>query len=244
MNEGSHARRVVACGSLKIMVGIVALLTAYLLLSGQHSLLAQSGVETPAPHYLRPGATEAAIDLTDKAPRQTLIVGGEDAAVGELPWQVAVYPGPYLCGGSLIDAQWVVTAAHCVVGDDGNLLPAADVEIVAGEYNRSLNDGTEQQRAVSQVVVHPDYDADTSDNDIALLRLAAPVTLGTGVGIVPLISSPTHDTLVAPGVLSMVSGWGATSDGGSTAAILQKVQAPIVSNATCNAAYGLSLIHI
>lgn len=171
-------------------------------------------------------------------PRQPLIVGGEAAAVGELPWQVAVYPGPYLCGGTLIDPQWVVTAAHCVIDDNGVTMAPSEIDVVAGEYNRSQNDGTEQQRGVSTVIVHPDYNPSSDDSDIALLRLASPVTLGASVGIVPLVSSPAHDALVAPGVSSLVSGWGATSEGGGSAAILQKVRVPIVSNATCNAAYG------
>ena len=177
----------------------------------------------------------AAPNQEDPGPR---IVGGENAAVGEIPWQVVVYPGPYLCGGSLIDTQWVVTAAHCVVDNSNNPMNPADVDVVAGEYNRNQNDGTEQPRAVNLVVVHPDYAPATHDNDIALLRLATPVVIGPSVGIIPLIFSPTNDGLVAPGVLSMVSGWGTTSQGGTTAAILQKVQVPIVSNATCNVAYG------
>ena len=68
MNERSQEKRVVAFGSLKIIVGIVVLLAAHLLLTSQRALLAQSGVEAPTPHYLRPGVTEAAIDLTEKAP--------------------------------------------------------------------------------------------------------------------------------------------------------------------------------
>ncbi len=43
-----------------------------------------------------------------------LIVGGQPASPGEYPWQAMVLPGGYLCGGSLIHAQWVVTAAHCM----------------------------------------------------------------------------------------------------------------------------------
>ena len=231
-----------AASRTKMVIVIVSLCLLFVLLAHQSALLAQSGepASSPAPAppsiAVEPGETLVAHSL--QIPRQPLIVGGEAAAVGELPWQVAVYPGPYLCGGTLITPQWVVTAAHCVIDDNGDTLPPSEIDVVAGEYNRSQNDGTEQQRGVSTVIVHPNYDPSSDDSDIALLRLASPVTLGASVGVVPLVSSPAHDALVAPGVSSLVSGWGATSEGGSSAAILQKVRVPIVSNATCNAAYG------
>lgn len=227
---------------VKISVGVISLLFLSFLLANQDALLAQNGVATPTPGFeqpspsVEPGETPQA--RSTRIPRQLLIVGGENAAVGELPWQVLVLPGPYMCGGSLLTTEWVVTAAHCVVDDFNNPMPPAEISVRAGEYNRSQNDGTEQQRNVSTVLVHPDYNPNTSDSDIALLRLATPVTFGPSVGPIPLVSSPANDALVAPGVLSLVSGWGATSEGGSSATILQKVRLPIVSNATCNASYG------
>lgn len=230
---------------LKVLASVALVMLAWALVQ-QPLLQAQDGAALPTSEIEPAGAPLATATPTApfvaSAPRQGLIVGGEPAAVGELPWQVAVYPGPYLCGGSLIAAQWVVTAAHCVIDDAGAVMAPGDIDVVAGEYNRNQNDGTEQQRSVTAVYVHPNYDPfGSNDSDIALLQLASPVTLGPSVGIIPLVSSPTHDALVAPGVSSLVSGWGATSEGGSTATILQKVRVPIVSNATCNTSYGGSI---
>ena len=202
--------------AMLVALGVAAVLGWYLLLPIAMPLVA------------------AAPNQEDPGPR---IVGGENAAVGEIPWQVVVYPGPFLCGGSLIDPQWVVTAAHCAVDNNDNPVNPATVNVVAGEYNRSQSDGTEQQRTVDLVVVHPNYDPASFDNDIALLRLTTPVVIGPSVGVIPLVHSPTNDALVAPGMSSMASGWGNTSEGGSTAQILQKVQLPIVSNATCSVPY-------
>ncbi|MFM7583914.1 MAG: hypothetical protein ACKO9F_14510, partial [Caldilinea sp.] len=56
--------------------------------------------QTPAPKT--PGSSSVVQSgQVSQRPRQGLIVGGQNAAVGELPWQVVVFPGPYLCGGTL-----------------------------------------------------------------------------------------------------------------------------------------------
>ena len=171
-------------------------------------------------------------------PRQGFIVGGENAAPGELPWQVLVLPGNSLCGGTLIDTEWVLTAAHCMYDENNTLLTAAAVTVVAGEYDTGSADSTEQSRSVSVLQVHPNYDPGSSDNDVALLRLSTPVVLGDAVGTVALVASPANDALVTAGALALVSGWGTTTENGQSPAILQKVRVPLVDNTTCNAAYG------
>lgn len=238
MNKQSQSTPVSSNWVMKAIVGIVLLSLALLLFANRTSLQAQSGGEDPLPLPVRPGVARPASQPTCGSLFHPQIVGGENAAVGELPWQVVVLPASKLCGGSLVDVQWVLTAAHCVV--DGSQVPvsAADVQVVAGEYDRSQVDGTEQQRGVAQVVVHPNYDATTSDNDIALLQLTSPVVPGGSVGVIPLVASPANDGIVALGVLALVSGWGVTSEGGTPADILQKVSVPVVSNATCSQAFG------
>uniref|UniRef100_A0A8B9RT68 Peptidase S1 domain-containing protein n=1 Tax=Accipiter nisus TaxID=211598 RepID=A0A8B9RT68_9AVES len=45
------------------------------------------------------------------------IVGGSGAVLGQWPWQVSLHvQGTHVCGGSIITHQWIVTAAHCVEG--------------------------------------------------------------------------------------------------------------------------------
>ena len=44
------------------------------------------------------------------------IVGGVAATAGQAPWQVSLQRSSHFCGGSIINANWIVTAAHCVTG--------------------------------------------------------------------------------------------------------------------------------
>ena len=49
------------------------------------------------------------------------IIGGTETSSNEFPWQVYLFKetnsgARYVCGGSIIDSQWVLTAAHCVEG--------------------------------------------------------------------------------------------------------------------------------
>lgn len=86
VNERRQTQREVAKIDVKVAAGIVLFLALSILLLNQLSLQAQSGEGAPAPVHVRPGVTTP-IAGPAAEPRQGLIVGGENAAVGELPWQ-------------------------------------------------------------------------------------------------------------------------------------------------------------
>lgn len=165
------------------------------------------------------------------------IVGGAPADPGEWPWQVALVGGTttdlyngQFCGGSLVADQWVVTAAHCVYGD-----PASAVDVVAGIYDLQPVTPGNQRRDVIQIVVHPGYNPSTSDNDIALLKLKTPVTIGgsgaSKTGVVPLVPSSVGDL---NGINAWVTGWGDTENIPQWPTELREVQVPIILNTLCN----------
>jgi len=157
---------------------------------------------------------------------QEKIVGGSVAPAGSYPWMARlssrVVPSDgspsyfaFACGGSLIAADWVLTAAHCVAVIENKVLKKtanADMQVVIGERNLNNPDGTEQVRSVDNIIVNPGYVYVEEEgygqvkefNDIALVHLTSPVTLNDSARIIKLASENDD-----PGKETWLSGWGA-----------------------------------
>ncbi|MFZ9857619.1 MAG: DUF1986 domain-containing protein [Roseiflexaceae bacterium] len=164
------------------------------------------------------------------------IVGGIETTPNEFPWQILLtYSGLNAsCGGSVIHESWILTAAHCVYGEDPSWRT-----VVAGIHDRTSDASNPylQRRTVKRIVVHPNYNSSTLDYDIALLELTTPLTLNSQVA--PIYLAGTRDmTLYNSGTVFTVSGWGHTAYSGSAAIKLRKVDVPVVSSITCDGAYG------
>ncbi|XP_043205620.1 serine protease 33-like [Amphibalanus amphitrite] len=150
---------------------------------------------------------------------------------GRWPWMAAVgrqRPGDptptWLCGGALLSARWVVTAAHCVPTDD-----VASLRVRVGELRLSAPAAVE--RGVTRVLRHPEQTA--ALHDLALLQMNRPVRRSETVSAVCL-PSPGADFTGLPVTLT---GWGRLSFGGATADVLQEAQLRVTDTAQCEAAY-------
>uniref|UniRef100_A0A8D0EKX8 Transmembrane serine protease 13 n=1 Tax=Strix occidentalis caurina TaxID=311401 RepID=A0A8D0EKX8_STROC len=105
------------------------------------------------------------------------IIGGKETSVSKWPWQVSVQYGPiHICGGTIIDAQWVLTAAHCFFMNSMKILD--DWKVYGGVSD--LKQHTEGI-PVSQVIINSNYSDDHDDYDIALMKLSRPLTLSAQV---------------------------------------------------------------
>jgi secreted trypsin-like serine protease len=161
------------------------------------------------------------------------VVGGEVAPIGAYPWQVSLVVSwiadpaqGHFCGGSIYNANWIVTAAHCVTDNNPQ-----DIHVIAGV---NLLTRTAARTNVRRIVVHKSYKAATNDNDIALLELFNPLVLSDQIKPVDLLTSQDEPQLLASGHPLTVTGWGATQEGGSPVKNLRFVEIPFVSRDICN----------
>lgn len=160
---------------------------------------------------------------------ESKITGGTNAELSEFPWQVYIVAGTSACGGSVIAPSWILTAAHCVTDDNGNLISEGDIYVTAGAENPRFPAQSDIYR-VSDVIIHELFNNENLENDIALIRLsrnvedAAPVKIVTG--------EDERWGVTDPGVMTWVTGWGTTSASSQIfPEQLQKVQLPIITQA-------------
>jgi hypothetical protein len=158
------------------------------------------------------------------------ITGGADANIADFPWQVYFRSGIYLCGGSIIDENWILTAAHCTRNSSGSPIPPQDMSIIVGASN-PYNEQERKVYNISEVIVNTGYDSETFLNDIALLKTEQPVNFPNAEPVKLVTSRDVADGAIDPGVMSWVTGWGLTQVNPDVfPAILQKVQLPLVTN--------------
>eukprot|EP00794_Sanderia_malayensis_P016910 gene16910-18616_t len=163
----------------------------------------------------------------------TRIVGGVYAKKGAFPWQAAIMwragisKDQQFCGGSLIDREWVLTAAHCFVN---GAIPRY-YKVKLGDHDLKSDDQSEQEFNVSAIMVHGGYNEITTDNDVALMRLSRKATINDHVNTICLPG--LGDRIVPAGSRCKITGWGATEEHGSTSNILMEAEVPVVNRSVC-----------
>lgn len=157
----------------------------------------------------RPGVVPLALALTcllaTPAVAQQRIVNGVPATQ-DYPHQayLEVFFGQNTgksCGGTLIAARWILTAAHCVTNEDNNVMAVpGDVDVYLGSATREAG----PPLAVDLVVRHPDWDnRNPPRGDLGLLRLQQPAAQAP----LPWLR-PGDVAQLIPGRIARVIGWG------------------------------------
>jgi secreted trypsin-like serine protease len=174
----------------------------------------------------------AAALLGAAAAPSSAVVGGNNASPGEYPSVAEITFGPFLCTGTLITPNWVLSAGHCSSVTGAAVATPASwppqlINVRIGGVTQS--DG--EQRTVSRVVMHPDYLL-TSGYDISLLQLSSTSTMAP-----TQVAGAGERSIWTAGTLETIVGWGATEEGGDLPDNLQEARVPITTDSYCAGAY-------
>ncbi|XP_033466994.1 chymotrypsin-like protease CTRL-1 [Epinephelus lanceolatus] len=166
------------------------------------------------------------------APLNTRIVGGENATAGAWPWMVSLhinFAAFHICGGTLISDQWVLTAAQCIILNFPSVWT-----LYFGRETQSGPNVNEVNRTVSQIIIHPDYNNEPFNNDIALMKLSSPVTFTDYIRPVCLASNSSEFHNSTP---CWATGWGSRNRTEPPFDALQEVQVPVIGENQCSCNY-------
>nr|ABC88743.1 putative serine proteinase [Tenebrio molitor] len=152
------------------------------------------------------------------------IINGDQAGLAQFPWQAALYIGSYfVCSGSIISEEWILTAAQCIDG-------VGTVTVLAGIVDLNGSGAVVQS---SDLILHKDYDPDYFLNDIGLVQLRTPLTFTRYLAPIALA-----DNLLEDGLDVTISGWGATDSDGDESQFLNYADLVTIRNRECTAIYG------
>ena len=170
---------------------------------------------------------------TQGQPAQAEIINGFKAGIRDFPFMALVLVGNSLCGGTLIDPDSVLTAAHCVTDANGNVRAPSAFTLYVGKANLNKLKKSNRYHVVS-VFRYEEYNPVSFQNDVAVLKLNRAVS---GVSPIPIVE-PDSDEYQAPGQGVVAAGWGTTSVNKIKISMqLRAVQLAVDSDATCTTSY-------
>ncbi|XP_033070427.1 transmembrane protease serine 11E [Trachypithecus francoisi] len=152
------------------------------------------------------------------------IVGGTEVEEGEWPWQASLqWDGSHRCGATLINATWLVSAAHCFTTykNPARWTASFGVTITPSKMKHGLR----------RIIVHEKYKYPSHDYDISLAELSSPVPYTNAVHRVCL---PDASYEFHPGDVMFVTGFGALKNDGSSQNHLRQAQVTLIDTTTCN----------
>jgi len=153
--------------------------------------------------------------------KDSRIVGGTNEEIENAPWQISLQlNGKHKCGGSIYSETIIITAAHCVYGERKE-----ELQIRAGS-SKHAEGGTLIK--VARIKTHERYNRLLLSNDVAVLRLAEPLTFGTRVKAIPLAKTRPRSNQWAT-----ATGWGTTGFWQGIPSQLQSTKLQTMSRTRC-----------
>jgi secreted trypsin-like serine protease len=194
-----------------------------------------------------PRAADEQTPYASLSPKSPMIVGGTAVPNGKYPFMVALLdkrrPGGALqeqfCGGTLIDKDSVLTAAHCFFSNRGNFQPRIKLQVAVGRTALNQNRGQLRSVPLPHRFIHPRYNWNIRGDayDAAVLKLSRPVK-----GIKPIkLATARRNNLEKPGHILTAAGWGVVKPRPGPKDIfpfrMRKVSVPVVSDSRAKRAY-------
>ncbi|MBK8622039.1 MAG: trypsin-like serine protease [Saprospiraceae bacterium] len=163
----------------------------------------------------------------------SLVIGGELIEITEVPWQASIenhktQNGGHWCGCTILNEEWVVTAGHCLfdkLGGGRILFTGDNVVIHAGSTDQT--DNSKGQRVeVDEIILHPLYNNNGADYEIALMHLKKPLCYTNEV---QPVNYANQNTQLIDGNNATISGWGSTGSG-CCSPVLYGAEMPLFSD--------------
>uniref|UniRef100_A0A182NV06 Peptidase S1 domain-containing protein n=1 Tax=Anopheles dirus TaxID=7168 RepID=A0A182NV06_9DIPT len=104
-----------------------------------------------------------------------------EAVVGQWPWHATIFHHKgdkleHACGGTILDRNTILTAAHCVYSVSG-VIPTHKMSIQLGRTELFDKYDYIRSHGVQEIVVHPKFIQNSVAHDIALIKLATNITM-------------------------------------------------------------------
>ncbi|XP_039266937.2 plasminogen-like [Styela clava] len=173
------------------------------------------------------------VPMSDSKGNTSHIVGGVETTPGSIPWQASLrrsFSGSHFCGASLLNRNWIITAAHCITEPHN---PSSYYALL-GDHNQYTTDVTEKRVDFSAIFRHQQYSSSTLENDITMMKITYPVMFDTYIRPICL---PNANSILPENEMVTVSGWGTTKNTGSNT-VLRRASVPVVETTSCNGLIG------
>lgn len=162
------------------------------------------------------------------------VIKGVPVKPGDYAWQVALVQAGRLptngtfCGGTLVSAEWVLTAAHCLYTKDCKK-KLTRKDFLIGHSNHRLSAMTVER--VAESVEAAGYECGKFYNDIALVRLAVPIL---NAQVIRLATAEDEAAIMKDGKELHIAGWGFTRPAGERSATLLEAKVSVIPFNACN----------